>query len=309
MLSQAISPGELIVDLVFFLRENIKWLFDGIRIIIDSMVSSSISGLNWLPPAALIIIVALAAWRTAGKKVALFSVLGLGAILWMGLWTPTIQTLCLVIVATLIAVVVGIPLGILKARSKKAGVLMEPVLDFMQTLPTLIYLIPAVLLFRIGNVPGVVATIIFAMPPAIRLTSHGIEQVSNEMIEVGRAFGCSSKQLLFKIELPLALPSIMVGINQTIMLSFSMVVIAGFIGAAGLQKIIISGITRYNLAPAIDAGLAIVILAIIIDRTTRLDQGSGSGRPIIRQVKDGIRYVASLLGSSSGSRAKSSGRK
>lgn len=264
------TPGDWAVDGVFFLREHAEAFFAALRAGIDALVVFFISFFSWFPPVVLITLVALLSWRVAGWKTALFSFAGLSVISWFGLWEPMLQTLSLVLTAALIALIIGIPLGIWKARSRTAELLMDPVLDFMQTLPTLIYLIPAVLLFRIGNVPGVVATVIFAMPPAIRLTAHGIEQVSDRMVEVGRAFGADSRQLLFKIELPLALPSIMVGVNQTIMLSFSMVVIAGFIGAEGLQKIIISGITRYNLAPAIDAGLAIVILAIILDRLTRL---------------------------------------
>lgn len=225
--------------------------------------------LIFIPDFVLITLIAIISWKTAKIKVAIFAVISLMLIISMGLWQATIETLSLVLVATIIATIVGLPLGILKARSKSFSTIIEPLLDIMQTLPSLSYLIPAVLFFRIGVVPGVIATVIFSMPPAIRLTSLGLEQVSKEMIEVGKSFGATSRQLLLKIEIPLALPSIMMGVNQTIMLAFSMVVIAGFIGAGGLGEIIISGLQRYNLVIAIEGGLSVVFLAIILDRITR----------------------------------------
>ncbi len=264
------TPGDFFVEEVIpFLKDNYGFVFDFIREALDQIVSFLVSALSILDPIFLIIIVTFITLIRAGPKIAVFAILGLGFLVFIDLWTETLETFSLVVVAAFIAIVLGIPLGILKARSDTSNMILTPVLDFMQTLPTLIYLIPAVLFFRIGNVPGVVATLIFAMPPAIRLTAHGIEQVSKDIVEVGKSFGADPKQLLLKIQFPLALPSIMVGINQTIMLSFSMVIIAGFIGAEGLQKIIISGITRYNLAPALDAGLGVVVLAILVDRITK----------------------------------------
>ncbi len=264
-----IPVGRFLVDIINFLRTNLAIVFAAIRSIIATAVETVNSILTTLPEFVIIAIVALIAWKTAKIKVAIFSVVSLLLIISLGLWRPTVETVSLVLVATLIATIIGIPLGILKARSKTFASIIEPILDVMQTLPSLSYLIPAVLFFRIGIVPGVVATVIFAMPPSIRLTSLGLEQVSKEMIEVGKSFGATSKQLLLKIEVPLALPSIMMGINQTIMLAFSMVVIAGFIGAGGLGEIIIAGLQRYNLVIAIEAGLSVVFLAIILDRITK----------------------------------------
>lgn len=264
-----VALGEAIVSAIEYLRINYTIVFDIIRTIIQSIVNFFSTIMYAIPPVGLIAIISLIAWRTAGMKVAIFAFLSLLLTLSMGHWPATVDTLALVFTATLIALVFGIPLGIWKARSRRFEVTIEPVLDFMQTLPSLSYLIPAVLFFRIGEVPGVVATVIFSMPPAIRLTALGIEQVSEEKLEVGKAFGATSKQILMWIELPLAMPSIMMGINQTIMLAFSMVVIAGFIGSGGLGEVIISGIQRYSLAPALEAGLVVVFLAIILDRITK----------------------------------------
>ncbi|MBD3210135.1 ABC transporter permease subunit [Candidatus Micrarchaeota archaeon] len=280
------SPGTFFVEeIIPYLKDNYEFVFEFFRTFLDEIISFLMSVLLAFDPPILICLVALLAWFRSGWKIAVFAVAGLGFLNMLGLWESTIQTFSLVVVAAFTAIMAGIPLGIIKARSSLANTVLDPVLDFMQTLPTLIYLIPAVLFFRIGNVPGVVATLIFAMPPAIRLTAHGIEQVSKEIIEVGKSFGADSKQLLLKIQLPLALPSIMVGINQTIMLSFSMVIIAGFIGAEGLQKEIISGIMRYNLAPALDAGLGVVILAILVDRMTkfRKDRKGGFSFPTLKK--------------------------
>ena len=264
-----IPIGEPIVSIINFLRENFSIIFEIIRSIISAVVEFFYSALVFIPPIVLIAIFALISWKTAKIKVAIFAVISLVLIISMDLWNATLETLSLVLVATIIALFIGVPLGISKARSKTFATIIEPILDLMQTLPSLSYLIPAVLFFRIGVVPGVIATVIFSMPPAIRLTSLGLEHVSKEMIEVGKAFGATSRQLLLKIEVPLALPSIMMGINQTIMLAFSMVVIAGFIGAGGLGEVIISGLQRYNLVDSIEAGLSIVFLAIILDRITK----------------------------------------
>lgn len=264
-----IPLGAWLVEIITFIRVNLAPLLTAIRSIISTLVDSFYSVLITIPDLLLIAIIAIITWKTAKIKMAAFSVVSLITIIGMGLWMATMETLALVLVATLISILIGFPLGILKARSKKFATIIEPVLDVMQTLPSLSYLIPAVLFFRIGVVPGVIACVIFSMPPAIRLTCLGLEQVSKEMIEVGKSFGATPRQMLLKIEIPLALPSIMMGINQTIMLAFSMVVIAGFIGAGGLGEIIISGLQRYNLVVALEGGLSVVFLAIIIDRITK----------------------------------------
>jgi glycine betaine/proline transport system permease protein len=187
----------------------------------------------------------------------------------MGLWSETVATLALVIAATLVSLVIGIPLGIWAARNDLVERIVRPVLDLMQTMPAFVYLIPAAMFFGLGRVPGVVATIIFAMPPAVRLTNLGIRQVPKELVETGLAFGCTSGQLLLKVQLPTARPSIMAGVNQTIMLALSMVVIASMIGAGGLGDTVLRGIQRLDVGLGFEGGLGVVILAIILDRITQ----------------------------------------
>jgi glycine betaine/proline transport system permease protein len=187
----------------------------------------------------------------------------------MGLWEQTVQTLSLVLAASTVALAVGVPVGISMARSDLIESLIRPVLDFMQTMPPFVYLIPAAIFFGLGTVPGAIATVVFAMPPAVRLTNLGIRQVNEEQIEAGLAFGCTRRQLLTKVQLPLAMPSIMAGVNQTIMLALSMVVIASMIGAGGLGNTVLTGIQRLNVGLGFEGGLGVVILAILLDRITQ----------------------------------------
>lgn len=190
-------------------------------------------------------------------------------ILNLGLWDNTIKTLALVLAATLIALIIGLPLGILMAKNNTANKLIRPILDFMQTMPAFVYLIPAVYFFDLGTVPGAVATIIFAMPPVVRLTNLGIRQVPADVVEAAKSFGATSSQLLYKVQMPLAVPTIMAGLNQTIMLSLSMVVISAMIGADGLGKTVYEGITQMNIAKGFEGGLAVVIMAMLLDRITQ----------------------------------------
>lgn len=222
-----------------------------------------------IPPEILILIIALLAWKFANKKVALFSIIGLYLVYNMQLWEPTMETLAMVFIAVFLCIVIGLPLGILGAKNKMAHKIIMPVLDFMQTLPAFVYLLPAVTFFGLGVVPGVIATLIFAMPPVIRLTDLGIKQVPEELVELGKSFGSTFFQMLFKIELPLARPTIMAGINQCIMLSLSMVVVAAMIGAKGLGGEVWRGIQRMEIGEGFEAGLAIVVMAIVLDRITQ----------------------------------------
>ena len=199
-------------------------------------------------------------------ELAIFTLLGMLLIYNMGYWDDTMKTLSLVLASVLIALLVGVPLGIWCAKRDMADRIIRPVLDFMQTLPAFVYLIPAVLFFKLGPVPGVIATLIFSLPPAVRLTSLGIRQVPDEIREAAISFGSNPRQLLFKAELPVALPTIMAGINQTIMLALSMVVIAGMIGAGGLGNLVLKGIGQLDIALGFEAGISIVILAIFLDR-------------------------------------------
>jgi len=181
----------------------------------------------------------------------------------------TTQTMALVISASIIALLIGIPLGIWASRSDRAESVIRPILDFMQTMPAFVYLIPAILFFGVGNVPGIVATVIFALPPAVRLTNLGIRGVQEDVVEASIAFGSTKRQLLYKVQIPLAMPTILAGVNQVIMLSLSMVVIASMVGAGGLGQAVYRGILKADVGLGFEAGLGIVILAIILDRLTQ----------------------------------------
>ncbi len=207
-------------------------------------------------------------WR-AGIRAALWTVLGLLLVWDLRLWGAAMETLSLVLVAAGISLLIGIPAGILVAESRTAKAVATPVLDYMQTTPSFVYLIPNVLFFGLGTVPGILATVMFALPPPVRLTALGIWQVEREVIEAGEAFGGSRWQLLRKIKLPLALPSMMLGVNQCIMMALSLVVIASLIGARGLGAAIIRSITRVEIDQGIEAGVAVVVLAMVLDRMTK----------------------------------------
>jgi glycine betaine/proline transport system permease protein len=185
-----------------------------------------------------------------------------------GFWPQTMVTLALIIAATVISLVLGLPLGIWAARSDRVAAIVRPTLDFMQTMPAFVYLIPAAMLFGLGRVPGVLATVIFAMPPVVRLTSLGIRQVNKEQVEAGITFGCTPTQVLFKVQIPGAMPSIMAGINQTIMMALSMVIIASMVGAGGLGNDVLASIQRLDIGLGFESGLAVVLLAIMLDRIT-----------------------------------------
>jgi ABC-type proline/glycine betaine transport system permease subunit len=218
-----------------------------------------------------LVLIGLLALLTAllgGWRIGLFALLGLLLVENIGLWQPFVQTLALVITAQLLIVAVGLPLGVLAASSESFERALRPVLDFMQTMPAFVYLIPAVMFFGIGLVPGVVATFVFALPPLVRLVNLGIRQVPADLVEAADAFGSTAWQKLVKVEIPVARPSIMAGLNQSIMLNLSMVVIAGMIGARGLGAEVLRGIQRLNVGQGFEAGLAVVILAIVLDRVT-----------------------------------------
>lgn len=252
-----------------WLTNNWQPLFTGIRTTVEAVLNSLDSLLQWLHPMVLIVILALAAWKVSGRGLAIFTFLGLGLIALMGFWSPTMETLALVITSVIIALMIGLPLGIWSSKSNKVEGIIRPALDFMQTLPAFVYLIPAVLFFQLGPVPGVIATLIFSLPPCVRFTNLGIRQVPEEIREAAISFGSNRKQLLFKAEIPVAMPTIMAGINQTIMLSLSMVVICGMIGAGGLGNEVLKGITQLKIDLGFEAGISIVILAIVLDRLTQ----------------------------------------
>ena len=215
-----------------------------------------------------ILLLSLLAASVAGWRLGVFGLIALTLVASVGQWTNAMDTLGLVLVASSIAVVIAIPIGILAAYNDLVSKIVKPVLDLMQTLPAFVYLIPAIFFFSIGSVPGVVATIVFAMPPGVRLTELGIRQIDKELVEAGEAFGAPTRKVLTGIQLPLAVPTIMAGVNQVIMLSLSMVVIAGMVGAGGLGNQVYQGISRNDGALGFEAGIAVVILAIFLDRMT-----------------------------------------
>ena len=231
----------------------------GIRFLVDGMM--------FFPPWVLILFFTVLAWYISRRKgIALFTILGLSLIWNMGLWAPTVSTIALVLISTLIAMLIGLPLGILSALNTKAYKVIMPILDVMQTMPAFVYLIPAIPFFGLGPVGAIFSTVIFSMPPAIRLTCLGIKQVPVELVEAADSFGSTRSQKLFKLQLPMATPTIMAGINQTIMLALSMVVIAAMIGAKGLGGEVWKAIQRLEPGKGFEAGIAIVIVAIILDR-------------------------------------------
>jgi glycine betaine/proline transport system permease protein len=245
------------------------WLWDAIKNVILKVLLNLEEGLLWLPWPAVITGISLVSLRLAGRQVAVFSVASLLGIGFVGLWTRAMETMALVVTAVILAVSLGVPLGILGARNNLADSLMRPVLDAMQTMPSFVYLVPAIFFFSLGNVPAVMATIIYALPPAIRLTNLGIRQVSDETIEAARSFGTTPTQLLVKVQIPMALPTIMASINQTTMLALAMVVIGALVGAGGLGEDVLRALGRQEPGNAALAGLAIVFVAIIIDRLTQ----------------------------------------
>ncbi len=231
--------------------------------------------LAFIPWWLLILIFAVLAWRAGGWKLMIGTVLGLYFIYNLNLWPAFLITLVLVLISALVSIIIGLPLGIIAGRSDQFHRIITPILDIMQTMPSFVYLIPALLFFSIGKVPAVFATVIFAMPPVIRLADLGIRQVPVDLVEVGQAFGSTSWQLLQKIQLPVALPTIMAGINQTMMLSLSMVVIAAMIGSGGLGAGVLEAISQLKIGMGFEYGSAVVILAIILDR---LSQGIGRSK-------------------------------
>lgn len=273
-----IPIGDWVERGVDWVQDNMTGVLDGISDGLTFVINGFEAGLQAIPPLGLAaIIVALALWRV-GWRFALFAAFAMMLLFGMQIWSETISTLALVIGSSVLALAIGIPIGIAMARNDSVEMIIRPVLDLMQTMPPFVYLIPAAIFFGLGKVPGAIATLVFAMPPAVRLTNLGIRQVSAENVEAGQAFGCTERQLLFKVQLPLAMPSIMAGVNQTIMLALSMVVIASMIGAGGLGNTVLTGIQRLDVGLGFEGGLGVVLLAILLDRITQ-SFGRSARRP------------------------------
>ncbi len=237
--------------------------------VVEVGIESIVLGLEFVPPLILIALLAALTWWLAGRNVGIFALIGLLFIWNIQLWDATLSTIALILIATLLAMVIGLPLGIIAGLSNSFHRVITPILDFMQTMPAFVYLIPAIPFFGLGPVAAVFATVIFSVPPAIRLSSLGIRQIDVEMIEASEAFGTTTMQKLTKVQLPLALPTIMAGVNQTIMLALSMVVIAAMIGAGGLGGEVWRAIQRLRPGQGFEAGLAVVIIAMLLDRITQ----------------------------------------
>lgn len=265
------------------LEAGFEWFkdtFDAFFDVVGDIVTGAIDGIAGVlqapDPLVLTVLFALLAWLVRDWKLGTGTLVGMVLIIGMDMWDPAMETLALVVVATLVALVLGVPLGILAARSAVVSRILRPVMDFLQTMPGFVWLVPVVKLFSIGVAGAMVATVIFAMAPAVRLTELGIRQVDKEVVEAGQAFGAGPRQILKDIQLPLALPTVMAGVNQVIMLSLSMAVIGGLVGAGGLGNEVVSGISTLDLALGFDAGISVVILAIFLDRLTA---SIGSRRP------------------------------
>ncbi|MFI0448076.1 ABC transporter permease/substrate binding protein [Actinomadura sp. 6N118] len=260
--------GDWVNDAVGYLTRHGRPVFDAISDAVSGLVGGLESVLSGPPALAMAAIVAVLGWWLRGPLFAVLSFLGLALIDNLREWDSAMSTLALVLVASIAALVIGVPLGILAARRPRVATVVQPVLDFMQTMPAFVYLIPAIFFFGVGQVPGVISTVIFALPPGVRLTQLGISQVDKEMVEAADAFGTPPGRTLTRVQLPLALGTIMTGVNQVIMLSLSMVVIAGMVGAGGLGGEVFGAITQLDVGRGFEAGLSVVILAIILDRLT-----------------------------------------
>jgi len=259
--------GEYAKNAVDYLTTNYDTVFDSFTKIFEKIIEGTADLLIAIPALVLIVLTAaLAYYLQRSWKLVIFAVMGLLLTLNFNLWSLTVQTFVLVIYSTLVSLLIGVPIGIVAARRPAFYQFISPILDLMQTLPTFVYLVPVLIFFGLGVVPALVATVIFVVPSPIRLTYLGISQVSKPLVEAGESFGCTRWQLLTKVKLPAAMPTIMAGVNQTIMLSLSMVVIAALVGASSLGKPVVLALNQRNVPLSVESGLGIVIVAILLDR-------------------------------------------
>lgn len=271
--------GDWIADGIDWATGAFSWLLDVIGIVLDGLYDAFNQVLGSPVYYILVVVFGLVAWAVVSWKAGLFTAVGFYLVRAVDEWPQAMETLSQVLVAVSIAVALAVPLGIWAAKSDTVSGIVKPVLDFMQAMPALAYLVPIIVIFGIGVTPGMIATLIFCMPPGVRFTELGIRQVDKETVEAGRAFGATNTHILFRIQLPLALPTIMAGINQVIMLALSMVVLAGMAGAPGLGADITAAISSLDVPLGVNAGVAVVILAVFLDRVTA---GLGSRTPLAR---------------------------
>ncbi|MGV9195448.1 ABC transporter permease [Microbacterium sp. MC2] len=263
-----IPLGQWVDALVDWIRDTFDPVLDVISMVIGFLVEG-LADLLMAPPAvAMIVLFAAIAWLVRSWQLAVGTIIMFVILVGVDQWDTSMQTLALVLIAALIAVAISVPVGIWAARNDRVSAVVKPILDFMQTMPSLVYLIPIIVFFSIGFVPGVIATVIFSLPPGVRLTELGIRGVDEETVEAGYAFGATPGQILRGVQLPLATPTIMAGINQIILLALSMAVIAGMAGADGLGKEVVSALSTINVAKGVEAGLGVVFIAIYLDRVT-----------------------------------------
>lgn len=260
--------GDWASDALDWFIATFSWLFDFITLVVRSATDAVADALIAVPAPLLIVVFALIAWLVRSWQLAIGTALTMLLVIGMAQWENAMLTLALVLIAAVIAIVIAIPLGILAARNDRVSAAVKPVLDFMQTMPAFVYLIPAIMFFGIGFVPGVFATVLFALPPGVRFTELGIRGVDTETVEAGYAFGSTPGKILRSIQLPLAMPTIMAGVNQVIMLALSMAVVAGMAGADGLGKEVVAAIATLNIGLGVEAGLSVVIVAVFLDRVT-----------------------------------------
>ncbi|MFE2323090.1 ABC transporter permease/substrate binding protein [Streptomyces sp. NPDC059385] len=281
---------------VDFLQSRLSWLFDAISALVTGLYDGIDAVLNAPSPLLFAGILALGAWWLRGLLAGLLAFAGFALVDSVGLWSDAMSTLSLVLVATLVTLLFAVPLGIWASRSDRVSALLRPVLDFMQTMPAMVYLIPGIIFFGVGVVPGIIATIIFSLPPGVRMTELGIRQVDSELVEAAEAFGTKPRDILVRVQLPLALPTIMAGINQVIMLGLSMVVIAGMVGGGGLGGAVYRAIGSVDIGLGFEAGIAIVILAMYLDRMTGAlgRQVSPLGRRALAKTRSAATGAAKL---------------
>ncbi|MGX1260695.1 ABC transporter permease [Sinorhizobium fredii] len=263
------SPGTYLAPSVDWLNANFHPFFDAITKLVEAVLGAIEAALLFLPPYGVIVIAFGLAAMLVNIRVAVITGVALAFCFLVGLWTASMQTLALVTVAVAISVLIGFPLGILASRYKKLEAAIRPVLDIMQTVPPWVYLIPAVMIFSLGRVPAIIATIVYGVPPMLRLTTLAFNQVPKDLLELGQATGASPRAILFKIEIPSATPTLVVGLNQCILLSLAMAVLAGLVGAGGLGAEVTRGLTRMEMGLGLRAGLSIVAVAILLDRLSR----------------------------------------
>jgi len=303
--AQKLIPLDIWVDQgLEWLVDNFRPAFQAVRWPIDATLTGIESALLAVPSIVMIILFGLIAWQVSGRRLGLATVGSLAFVGLIGAWPEAMVTLALVLTSVFFCILFGLPTGIMLARSDRAESTLRPILDAMQTTPAFVYLVPVVMLFGIGNVPGVVVTIIFALPPLIRLTNLGIRQVPADLVEASRSFGASPRQLLFKVQLPLAMPTIMAGVNQTLMLALSMVVIASMIAVGGLGQMVLRGIGRLDMGLAAVGGVGIVLLAIVLDRITQAMGEQERKQPAARWYQTGpLGFVMTLFKSGNKSQA------